>query len=323
MRKLLFLAIILFFFRDVHGQKEDIHYKKAVEKFQRIYNAGNYDSLFYLFSPEMRKELPLEKTISFLSATKSVAGKMLSNNFENYESSYASYKTQCERRLYSLYISLTNNNKINGLLLQPYTPNYLPRLKRNATELILPFSNLWSVLWGGDTKELNYHVEVPVQKGAFDFIVIDSTGKAYKKDSKANEDYYAFGKDIIASCDGEVVLVVDGVKDNVPGYTNPMFVTGNTVMLKTDKEEYFLYAHCKKHSIVVKEGQKVKQGQLLGQCGNSGNSLQPHLHFHIQNVEDLNIATGAKCYFDTILVNGVLKTDYSPIKNERIQNKPQ
>ncbi|MEJ7677659.1 MAG: peptidoglycan DD-metalloendopeptidase family protein [Segetibacter sp.] len=323
MIKLFCLAIIFFLFTDVFGQKEDLIYKGVVAKFESIYNGGSYDSLFYLFSPEMRKELPLAKTISFLSSTKSVAGKMLSNKFESYESSYASYKMVCERRLYSLYISLNDKNKINGLLLQSYTPNNLPKIKRNTTKLILPFDNVWSVLWGGDTKELNYHIEVPVQKGAFDFIITDSTGKAYKTDSKTNDDYYAFGKNILASCDAEVVLAVDGVKDNIPGNVNPTFVTGNTVMLKTSEDEYILYAHFKKHSVVVKEGQQVKQGQLLGLCGNSGNSLQPHLHFHIQNVEDMNIAAGAKSYFNNVLVNGVLKTDYSPVKNERIQNKAE
>ena len=101
---------------------------------------------------------------------------------------------------------------------------------------------------------------------------------------------------------------------------NPMFVTGNTVMIKTSKGEYMLYAHFKQFSITVKQGQVVKQGQLLGQCGNSGNSTQPHLHFHIQNVEDMNIATGAKAYFDKIVVDGVFKTDYSPVKDQRVHN---
>ena len=55
-------------------------------------------------------------------------------------------------------------------------------------------------------------------------------------------------------------------------------------------------------------------------CGNSGNSSEPHLHFHIQNIEDMNIATGAKAYFDNILVNGVLKNEYSPVKNDKVKN---
>jgi len=321
MRNIIVLTTFFLLSANVQGQKEDLNYKKVVQRFAVIYNEGKYDSLFYLFSPELQKELPLDKTLSFLSTTKSVAGKMLMADLENFESSYASYKVQFERRLYSLYLSLNDKNKINGLLLQSYTPANLPKLERSVSQLVLPFKNTWTVLWGGDTKTLNYHVEVPVQKGAFDFIITNSTGKAYKTNSKSNEDYYAYGQDIIAACDGEVVLAVDGVKDNVPGSVNPMFVTGNTVLVKTGKSEYLLYAHFKQHSIAVKEGQVVKQGQLLGQCGNSGNSKQPHLHFHIQNVEDMNMATGAKAYFGKIVVNGVSKTDYSPVKDQLIQNE--
>ena len=75
----------------------------------------------------------------------------------------------------------------------------------------------------------------------------------------------------------------------------------------------------KKHSIKVTEGQKVKQGQILGLCGNSGNSSEPHVYFHIQNVENMNIATGVKCYFDTLIVNGQIKTDYSSIKKIKLK----
>jgi murein DD-endopeptidase MepM/ murein hydrolase activator NlpD len=80
------------------------------------------------------------------------------------------------------------------------------------------------------------------------------------------------------------------------------------------------FAHFKQHSIVVKQGQKIKQGELLGLCGNSGNSSEAHLHFHIQNIEDMNSATGVKCYFENILVNGQSKKDCSPIKTEKIRN---
>src|SRR5687768_11996015 len=317
------LLVIIFFGFAVNGytQIENINYKAVISRFEESYNKGNYDSIFYMFSSQMKKELSLEKTIKFLSETKSMGGKMLSKKFEGLESSYATYKAVFERRTYSFYLSLDNNSKINGFYIQPYIPNDLPKLQRNSTKLILPFANTWTVLWGGDTKELNYHIEVPAQKAAFDFIITDTSGKSYKTDSKTNEDYYAFGKEILAACNGEIIMVVDGVKDNIPGKVNPMFVTGNTIILKTDKNEFILYAHFKKHSIIVKEGQLVKQGQLLGLCGNSGNSLEPHLHFQIQNVEDLNIATGAKCYFETILVNGKIKKDYSPIKGERIQNE--
>jgi murein DD-endopeptidase MepM/ murein hydrolase activator NlpD len=173
----------------------------------------------------------------------------------------------------------------------------------------------------GDTKELNYHVESVAQKNAFDILIRDSSGLTHKGVGQKNEDYYAFGKELYAPCDGEVVLVVDGVKDNVPGTLNPVYIPGNTVIIKATNGEYAFLAHFKQHTIIVKQGQKVKAGELLGLCGNSGNSSEPHLHFHLQNVEDMNIAVGAKCYFDQIKVNGDLKIDYSPIKGDKIEEQ--
>ncbi|MDJ1494235.1 peptidoglycan DD-metalloendopeptidase family protein [Cytophagaceae bacterium DM2B3-1] len=319
-RKLYPLLFLLVSVAHAQAPKEDPKYTKAVLHFKSLFNEGKYDSIFSLFSSDMKAQIPIDKTVDFLSATKSVSGKMVSANFESYESSYAIYKAQFERRVYSFYISL-NNSQINGLLLQPYMPANLPKLNRNLSKLILPFKGKWTVLWGGDTKELNYHVEVAMQKGAFDFIVTDSTGKSYRTDSKTNQDYYAFGKDILAVCDAQVIMVVDGINDNIPGTVNPLFVTGNTVILKTSKNEFIVYAHFQKHSILVKEGQTVRQGDLLGKCGNSGNSTEPHLHFHMQNVEDMNVATGAKCYFTNIIVNGIKKAENSPIRNEKVENQ--
>jgi murein DD-endopeptidase MepM/ murein hydrolase activator NlpD len=182
----------------------------------------------------------------------------------------------------------------------------------------LPFNEEWTVFWGGDTKEQNYHVAYKSQKNAFDMIITNAAGKSHKNDGKNNEDYYAFGKDLIAPASGEVVLVVDGVKDNKPGVTNPNYVPGNTVIIKTSNNEYLFFAHFKQHSIKVQQGQKVQQGDVLGLCGNSS---EPHLHFHIQNVEDMNIATGAKAYFEEILVNGELIKEHSPVKFEKVKNK--
>jgi len=145
-------------------------------------------------------------------------------------------------------------------------------------------------------------------------------GKSYEGDGSRNEDYYAFGEEIIAPCDGEVIGVVDGIKDNTPGVMNPMYAPGNSVIIRTKNNEYLVFAHLKKHSAAVKEGQQLREGTLIALCGNSGNSSEPHLHFHIQNAEDMNNATGVKCYFDRIYVNGELRKDYSPIKNDKVKN---
>lgn len=303
------------------GQTEKETAKKVSAEFEKYYNSDEYQKIFDLFSPEMKSALPIEQTTDFLKGLKSQAGKIVKREFVKYEQTYASYKTTFEQAIFTVNISLDNNAKINGLYVKPFKEDNLPKLERNKTNLILPFNGEWTVFWGGDTKELNYHVENEAQKNAFDLVITDQKGKTFKTDGKTNEDYYAFGKELIAPCDAEVVLAVDGVKDNIPGELNPIYVPGNTVILKTANNEYLFFAHFKQNSIVVKQGQKVKQGELLGLCGNSGNSSEAHLHFHIQNVEDMNKATGAKCYFGKIIVNGELKKDHSPIKGEKIKNE--
>jgi murein DD-endopeptidase MepM/ murein hydrolase activator NlpD len=321
MKKYLVTILWTTFMNLAFGQSEKIVNKTIADSFETNYNADNFDAIFSSFSTEMQNALPLDKTKEFLAGLKTQAGKITKRQFVKYELTYASYKTNFERALFVVNISVDNNSKINGLFVKPFKESNLPKIERNSTKLKLPFKGEWTVVWGGDTKELNYHVESEAQKNAFDILIKDTKGNSYKTDGKTNEDYYAFGKELIAPCDGEIVLVVDGVKDNKPGELNPIYIPGNTVIIKTAKNEYLFFAHFKQNSIKVKQGEKIKQGQLLGLCGNSGNTSEAHLHFHIQNVENMVSATGVKCYFDNLIVNGEAKTDYSPIQKDKISSE--
>jgi murein DD-endopeptidase MepM/ murein hydrolase activator NlpD len=321
MKKFILFIIITSPFLVLCQTEKEIS-KKISAEFEKNYNSDEYQEIFKMFSDEMKTYLPIEQTTDFLKGLNNQAGKITSREFIKYENgTYASYKTTFERAIFALNISIDKNSKINGLLVKPFKESNLPKLERNQTKFILPFKGEWTVFWGGDTKELNYHVENEAQKGAFDIIITDENGKSHNNNGERNEDYFAFEKELIAPCEAEAVLVVDGIKDNKPGEFNTIYIPGNTVIHKTNNGEYLFFAHFKQNSIVVKQGQKVKKGELLGLCGNSGNSSEPHLHFHIQNVEDMNKATGAKSYFEKIYVNGELKKDYSPIKNEKIKNK--
>lgn len=54
-------------------------------------------------------------------------------------------------------------------------------------------------------------------------------------------------------------------------------------MLDLGNGFFAFYGHLQKGSVMVKRGDRVKRGQVLGRLGNSGNSSAPHLHFHIMN----------------------------------------
>lgn len=318
MKNQFILTVLLLSFHIANAQIEKENYKNISTKFVSFFNENNNDSIVAMFSSEMNAALPIEKFTQVSTGLKLQLGFIKKIRFVKLQSASALYETTFDNAVLGMTLTLNPKNEIAGLLFKPYTE--AKEIIRNTTKMKLPFKGEWSVTWGGDTKDLNYHVESVAQKNAFDILIKDEQGSTHKGTGESNEDYYAFGKELYAPCDGEVVLVVDGVKDNIPGVLNPIYIPGNTVIIKTATGEYAFFAHFKQHSIVVKQGQKVSTGALLGLCGNSGNSSEAHLHFHLQNVEDMTKATGVKCYFEKIKVNGLVKSDYSPVKSEKIES---
>ena len=79
-------------------------------------------------------------------------------------------------------------------------------------------------------------------------------------------------------------------------------------------------AHFQRGSVAVKAGDRVQRGQLVGKCGNSGNSSEPHLHYQLQHSAIFQDALGIKCVFDKVPLvrDGTVKSNYSPVKGDVI-----
>jgi hypothetical protein len=125
------------------------------------------------------------------------------------------------------------------------------------------------------------------QRYAVDYEQLDANNRVWSGKKKENlENYTIYGKKAIAAADGKVVKVVDGLPEQVPGIfpegISPEEADGNSVILDLGGN-YALYAHFQPGSIRVEEGDRVKRGDVLALVGNSGNSLAPHLHFHVMN----------------------------------------
>lgn len=317
--KLLRALLLIIFPMVCFSQSESDNYLKVIEAYKLYYNSHSYDSLYNMFAPEMQKAISLEVLKQQMDGLHQQIGAVGDISFIEDVSGVKIYKVNHESMVMEYAIVLNSNNQITGLRPQQYRDRSIKVIERNTTKMILPFKEEWFVFWGGTEVTQNYHVAYPNQKYAYDIMMVKD-GKSYKGNPKNNENYYVFGKEIIAPCDAKVVKVITGVHDNIPGELNPQQLTGNTVVLETQNKEYLLFAHLKLGSVNVEEGQMVKQGDLLGQCGNSGNTTEAHLHLSLQNTIEMSEATGGKLFFDKILVNGEIKEDYLPVKNDKIQN---
>ena len=56
-----------------------------------------------------------------------------------------------------------------------------------------------------------------------------------------------------------------------------------TVKIKHNSTYETIYAHMKAFAKGIKEGRKVKQGQIIGYVGSTGLSTGPHLHYEVVN----------------------------------------
>lgn len=162
------------------------------------------------------------------------------------------------------------------------------------TALQLPFENEWFVFWGGTNKLVNYHYDFEEQRYAFDFLIMKDSS-SYDGDPAKNESYYAFGENMVAPADGVVVEVENEIADNEPvGEMNAEEPLGNYVIIDHGNEEYSFLAHFKQGSIQVEKGDEIKANDVLGLVGNSGNSSEPHIHFHVADSPDIEDSTSIR-----------------------------
>jgi len=189
----------------------------------------------------------------------------------------------------------------------------------------LPFFGEWEVSQGHNG-EITHK---GAWRNAWDFIIADKNGKQFKGSGDFPEDYFCFGKAITAPFEGTVMEVVNSIQDNTIGDVNTKNNWGNTVILNHGNNIYTKLSHLKYHSVEVKEGDRVKQGQLLGKCGNSGRSPYPHLHFQFQTTPYIGSPTldyplghyllkGDKYTLETFAFPQKGQVVANPVKNEQL-----
>lgn len=177
-----------------------------------------------------------------------------------------------------------------------------PETYRQRVRYRLPITGCWTVYNGGITPETSHSWQLADQRYAYDLLVTDDEGRNSRVDPpRRPEDCYAWGRPVVAPADGVVVAVRDGHRD-CPwvGMVDPFAwdPLGNMVVIRHAEGEYSLLAHLQRGSVCVRPGERVEAGQVVGRCGNSGHSTEPHLHVQIQDRPRFLLAASLPVQFD-------------------------
>jgi len=191
---------------------------------------------------------------------------------------------------------------------------------KTKTSLILPFKGSWMVANGGRTHETNNHIDPDGDGPKNQRFACDFFSRYVKNDGKNLEDYGSYGAEVIAPGDGIISEVIDEYRDLPVGESDEINVAGNMVIIDHENGEWSVLSHLKYKSIRVKVEDRVKQGDTIGLCGNTGNTSEPHVHYHLQDDALIEKGIGLPIQFSRIKVDDEVRENYEPVRNQRVEN---
>lgn len=134
--------------------------------------------------------------------------------------------------------------------------------------------------------ETDGHARLP-GRFAIDWLKLDAQGKTLGDDSGLTASSLSYGAEVLAVADARVVAVRDGVTEAArisDNRTHPHpDAAGNFISLALEGGQFATYEHLRPGSLKVAKGDRVKAGQVLAQIGFTGDSTEPHLHFHVSD----------------------------------------
>jgi murein DD-endopeptidase MepM/ murein hydrolase activator NlpD len=306
--------------------------KQRGEKVFELFNSGQTGAMWAMFSEGLKKRSGSEE--KFAAASKSlrehlgsetkvvneVVTPTLMSNGTIYSRLSEFNKAQVE---VITTIGLNEQGQVDGFQIGPSRTPSQGRFGgyKDTTKLKLPFSGDWVVDQGGRSAFLNGNFLSDEQRFAIDFILVKG-GKVYSGDGTDSSNYYCFGQPVLSPADGVVVDVEDGYLDNPPGKPASDSPRGNMILISHGNAEFSLMDHLKQNSIKFKKGDKVKQGEAVAECGNSGPSPVPHIHYQLQNSGGLPLPDSLPAQFVNYMADGKLVDVGEPVRGQTVSNAP-
>lgn len=152
------------------------------------------------------------------------------------------------------------------------------RFRAGEARIGLPFKGTWNVSQSFDGEWTHRGL----WRHGLDFNMTDEAGKSFRSNGFQLEDYYAFGRDVLAPTSGYVVAMFQDLPDNPVGTVKNQNNFGNYLVIRDAFGAHVLIGHLKQGSLKCALYQYVEADQVIGQCGNSGYSPEPHIHIHVQ-----------------------------------------
>ncbi len=187
--------------------------------------------------------------------------------------------------------------------------------------LALPFRGTWRVEKSPAHRVPSHGTHLFATTYAIDFVAVRDGRPAVVRDwrtvlaTEPNERFHGFGEPVLAPATGTVVAVHDGEPDHEARRSQLALlsyaltqasrvrggagaIAGNHVVLElAGGGPYVVLAHLRLGSLLMRPGDPVGEGDQLAQCGNSGNSTQPHLHIQVMDSVDAFTARGLPMAF--------------------------
>lgn len=120
MKKALVFLALLWVACAATAQTEQPNYKVAIGRFKKFYNANQPDSLFGMFSPEVKAGLPIEKTKDLITQMHAQIGNLKATTFTGYFKTAGVYKAEYEKATLLINLSLNGLNQVDGLYFNEY-----------------------------------------------------------------------------------------------------------------------------------------------------------------------------------------------------------
>lgn len=190
------------------------------------------------------------------------------------------------------------------------------RLRYPGSErtLLPPFAGRWTV-WQGFNGQWTHK---GAWRYAYDFVITDDAGRTSTHAGTEPADYLCFNKPVLAPVRGRVVHVVNDLPDNPIGQPDTVNNWGNLVIIHDPRGFHVALSHFARDSLTVKAGDWIERGRVLGRCGNSGYSPEPHLHVHAQ-LADSPGAASIPFSFVSYLEEGIFHANNLPDEASRIE----